>query len=509
MRVYLMLIVVPLSLIPSSAHAHLCNNIYRTPDRIIVKPERNTTTLETNDTLRIFVRNNYPTMLRNLRLIGQTDTVGVQVAITPDHIDLLKPGQKEAFTVRLTAAPETPPGSHSLKLSILADNIGWNNVGSQPVAPVSDAELIRALGDGNPSCEVLAAESLARRGNNAGVDYLKNAIERGDRRGIRAAGRSGNSSLVPSLVSKLGVRNGFVVGTTCLALGLLKTELDKVSLLCGSADPFVATAAHAALMLAEQGTESHLGFLREKLNYPDPWVRCAAAWGCAWANEAQALRVLDEILSQGNAELVVFAGDALVTLAERQEGQTANQASSVQVTPTSTTSGQSAFKASTADRLAVKPRLPLPNCAKGAPIEVQLYHSYPGPFHHIRVEVNGEGVLTTQPAVLEALKPTQIASVRLGIQVAAPGDADLVAATLVVTADELEQPARFAITLPCTETGVQELVAQQATPVGEIGVHIMRFGDYYLLLFGVPLAVILGMLGWRYWKQQRPQVLVP
>jgi len=46
------------------AWAHLCNNIYRTPDRIIVKPEKQVTTIERSDQFRVFVQNNYPTYLR-------------------------------------------------------------------------------------------------------------------------------------------------------------------------------------------------------------------------------------------------------------------------------------------------------------------------------------------------------------------------------------------------------------------------------------------------------------
>ena len=41
-----------------SAWGHLCNNIYRTPDRVIVKPEKQITTVDQNDRFRVFVQNN-------------------------------------------------------------------------------------------------------------------------------------------------------------------------------------------------------------------------------------------------------------------------------------------------------------------------------------------------------------------------------------------------------------------------------------------------------------------
>jgi len=498
-------LVMPLAIVlsASAAQAHLCNNIYRTPDRIIVKPEKDTATLETNDSLRIFVRNNYPTTLRNVRLLGQMDAPGLQVTITPDRIPAMKAGRKEAFTVRITAGVGAPPGGHALKLSIAADSIGWGNAGSQPVQPVTDDDLLRALGDSNPSCSVLAAESLARRGNAAGVNWLRDQIAHGERRAIRAAGRSGNPDLVPFLLPKLADRNGFVSGTTCLALGLLKAGLDQVAGLRGSGDAYVATAARAGLILAGRSDEADLSYLRRRLTDNDPWVRCAAAWGCAWMDETQALAVLDEVFGQRDAELVVFAGDALVTLAERQEGLTAEQAPAAEVTPQPTASSAPAFAAPTPDRLSLKQSQPTSNCATGGQVSVQLYHSYPGPLHNVRVEASGEGITLTAPATLAFLKPTQIATLSLGVRASAPRGADTIPAQVTVTADELREPGRFTITVPCTEAGVQQVALQQAAPVGEVGVRVVRFGDYHLLLFGLPLLLVVAALIWRWRKQRR------
>jgi hypothetical protein len=501
-RASLSLLLVGLAI--STAQAHLCNNIYRTPDRIIVKPEKDTATLETNDSVRIFVRNNYPTRLRNVSLQGRVDAPGVQATVTPDRIAVMKPGQTELFTVQIAAGPGAARGHHSLKLAISADSIGWDNVGSQPVGEVSDDDLLRALKDNNPSCQVLAAESLARRDHSAGLQALEGMIRRGDRRAIRAAGRSGNPKVLPFLLPKLADRNGFVVGTTCIALGLLKTELDSVRQCCSSADAFVATAAYAALVLAGQGDDAALGYLRQRLNDNDQWVRCAAAWGCAWANEAEALTALDAVFGLNDAELVVFAGDALLSLADRQEGQTAQQAPPVQVTPRDTATSEPVFSAATADRLALKPSLPMPNCAGGGRVELQIYHSYPGPLHNLRVEARGEGVTMGQPATLQMLKPTQIAAVSLDLQATAPEGVDSVPVELTVTAEELQQPGRFTISVPCSDQGVEQVAMDGATPVGEVGVRVVRFGDYHLLLFGIPLVLVLGVLAWRWWRQRRP-----
>jgi hypothetical protein len=42
--------------------------------------------------------------------------------------------------------------------------------------------------------------------------------------------------------------------------------------------------------------------------------------------------------------------------------------------------------------------------------------------------------------------------------------------------------------------------------VGEIGVHVVKFGDYYLLVFAVPLVIIIGALLWRWWRQRKAPV---
>jgi len=74
-----------------------------------------------------------------------------------------------------------------------------------------------------------------------------------------------------------------------------------------------------------------------------------------------------------------------------------------------------------------------------------------------------------------------------------------------VTADEVHQPAQFTISVPCTERGVQQVAMEQATPVGEVGVRLVRFGRYYLLLSIIPLALVVGALIWRRRGQSHPR----
>jgi len=44
----------------SVVYAHLCNNIYRTPSRFIIKPEKPITSVDKSEKIRVFVQNNFP-----------------------------------------------------------------------------------------------------------------------------------------------------------------------------------------------------------------------------------------------------------------------------------------------------------------------------------------------------------------------------------------------------------------------------------------------------------------
>ena len=105
MRTVLVLVVLLLAI--GAADAHLCNNIYRTPDRLVVKPEKDLTRIDKSDSFRIFVKNNYPTFLDNVRLTAQSDSDALTVSISPESIGHMLPGDKSAFTIKLTVRDAT------------------------------------------------------------------------------------------------------------------------------------------------------------------------------------------------------------------------------------------------------------------------------------------------------------------------------------------------------------------------------------------------------------------
>lgn len=298
------------------AWAHLCNNIYRTPDRIIVKPEKQVTTIERSDQFRVFVQNNYPTYLRNLRLTARADSPAVSVAVTPASIRQLKAGERSFFTVRVTVRPGTPRGRHALRFSISADNVGF-----RPVEEASIGALRKAARTGNPSHMVLAAESLVRRRDPMGMKVLTEMARGRDRdsrsRAIRALGKCGDRSHIAFLKGLLQERDGFIRGNVLLALGLLKAEAATFRAFFQDRDDFVRACAVAGLALA--GDKSVLPWLRQALQKTrNIYIRIACGWGLAAHADRAGVEALDKAFTSTNEAIKrVMAGDALVDIATR------------------------------------------------------------------------------------------------------------------------------------------------------------------------------------------------
>jgi len=489
------------------AQAHLCNNIYRTPDRVIVKPEKDVATLETGDQFRIFVLNNYPTRLHNVRLLASMDAPGVTATITPQSFPELIPGRKEAFQVSITAEAGAPQGRHAMQLLIAADNLGLNNAGKQDVREHSLDEIAVSLQDGNPSSRLMGAETLARRGDQRGVDELSKQINGSDGRSyigraLHAAGMTGNQACVDLVMPKVQGGDGWERGLALIALGLLQAQPDVIKGYLQENDAFTRVAAHTAYVLCGKADKAITDFLATQLDANDAWARCAAAWGSAYAGNADALPVLDGCFASPDADLVVFAGDALISVARKQEGQTNAGLGELAPDDQAVASAESALKNAPPDRVVIKPRLPIPNCAQGGVVEVQVQHSYPAPLHNVKVSVEGAGVELVAPgAAIDALKPTQLGTVSLTVK--ATGQGDTVPATFLVSADELAQPARYELSLPLTDAAADRANLAEATPVGDIQVRVMRFGDFYGWLYATPLLLIVGAVVYRWRRHAR------
>jgi len=312
--------IIALSLAAPWAFAHLCNNIYRTPDRVVVKPEKPTATVVGSEQFRVFVQNNYPTYLDNLRLAAKLGPNAAAVTVTPASVKRLKAGERTAFQVKLTAKPEAPATRGTLAFSISADNIDW-----KPVAETSTEGLRKALhSEDNLSSTVQTAELLVERRDPAGAQYLVKLAgdPRAEReyrlRATRALGRGGDTRNIAFLRTLLSDQDGFLRGNVLLALGLLRDRASTFSPFYSDRDDFVRTSAMAGRVLAGGKEPALLRDLTRGLQASNVYVRIASAWALASRRDTAAIAVLDRDFITDDATQRVTAGDALVDVASRR-----------------------------------------------------------------------------------------------------------------------------------------------------------------------------------------------
>lgn len=302
------------------AFAHLCNNIYRTPDRIVVKPERQTITVAKDEQVRVFVQNNYPTYLHNIRLSASLDGEGVLVTVEPELVRELKAGERTSFTIHIKADPKAPKRQYILRLGISA-----NEVGFRPVEEPSIEELRKVLSD-PPSAgsSILAAESLARKNDPVGIKWLISTmmnvrVGRDYRsRAIRALGKSGAKEAIPALHQMLQERDGFLRGNALLSLGLLKDDDATFYRMFKDEDEFVRACAVSGLALSGVKDKEVIEWLMQGLKVSNVYVRIACSWALAAHGYEESIKVLETAFATNDPTQRVMAGDALVDLATKQ-----------------------------------------------------------------------------------------------------------------------------------------------------------------------------------------------
>ncbi|HID08170.1 MAG TPA: hypothetical protein EYP10_13610, partial [Armatimonadetes bacterium] len=291
-------------MLTSTLLAHLCNNIYRTPERVIVKPEKQSVTLKDTDQFRVFVQNNYPTFLHNVRLSVKPSIESVKVIVEPDVFKVLKPGERTSFRVTISAPPRTPRGRYALTFGISAREIGFRPAERPSIEQLRQVVLKErrarwyTAGSG-----ILAAETLARHGDKIGIDYLLHIINQPggghirDMRGrcIRALGSANCREQIPFLKQLLSHRDGWMRGNALLSLGMLKAERNTIQKFVKERDRFVRTCALTALAMHKD--ESVKPSLEQLINDRDAYVRVVSAWGLIAIGEKDAVKVLDEVLS--------------------------------------------------------------------------------------------------------------------------------------------------------------------------------------------------------------------
>ncbi len=316
------LIVISGLLYLSAAYAHLCNNVYRSPDRFIVKPEKPVTSVEKSEEVRVFVKNNFPVTINRVAITAKSDDQAVEVQVEPESVDAMKPGEKVDFKLKIKVADGAPAKKHKLAIGISAQQIGFESMDESPVRKLT--QIVEDL-KANPSTRVLAAEALANRDDPKaaaiGFQFLKDmAIKHNqDYRGraIRALGRVNSKSAQPLLREFLTERDGFLKGCAIIALATAKAQTTTLQRGLNDRDPFVKACSQAALTY--RGSKNYLKSLKSALESDDEYVQVAAAWGLASAGEKDGINVLDQKIAPTgkDARLRIFAGEALISLPDR------------------------------------------------------------------------------------------------------------------------------------------------------------------------------------------------
>jgi HEAT repeat protein len=271
-----------------------------------------------SEQVRVFVVNNFPVTINNVALSVKADDVTVQAMVTPEMIEVMRPGQRAQFTVRIRVAEGAPAKRHRLVIGLAAKQVGFEPMDETPVpklrAVVDDAAA-------NPATRVLAAESLAKRNDPQGFLFLRETAVKHDKdyrsRAIRAIGRVGNKSSVAFLRTLLQERDGYLRGNAYIALALARATTTTIQPGLKDRDAFVRACAKAALVYL--GGEDCQEALKGATQDSDSYVQVAAAWGLGSAGDKEAIGLLDKVsASDGDVKLRIFAGDMLISLPERQ-----------------------------------------------------------------------------------------------------------------------------------------------------------------------------------------------
>jgi hypothetical protein len=156
---------------------------------------------------------------------------------------------------------------------------------------------------------------------------------------------------------------------------------------------------------------------------------------------------------------------------------------------------------STWDRFFYKVELPVKAAAPASEVKLFVYHSYPTPLHDVgAVGTSASLTVTRQPAVMQKLDPTEIASFVFAVQRTGAASLKRASLTVALRARELPGSKPVELTVPLTAEAEKELQQQLAVPVGTMEVRIGGWGNQVYLLYLLPMV---GLLSWMLWRRRR------
>ncbi|MBL7044499.1 MAG: hypothetical protein ISR77_38085 [Pirellulaceae bacterium] len=286
-------------------YAHICHSIFRTPGLLAVRPEKDTVTLRETDTFKVYAQNNYIAPLTKVALSAKTEDEGIQVSISPEMVAWLRPGERTEFTVTVDTKDKQ---ARDLNLDFAIDAY---ELKMRPIQDPTDEELRDVLKRTYLCGKVYAAELLASRGQEDGVDFLKRVIRRDptlkNRRSVphhnagRAAclvGRMGHKKMAPYLRERYKLEEStWIRGNILIGLAQLAFEEDRQVFAKALNDPdkFVNTCARLAMAIRDDAEAQEK--LKPLLTAPELEVRIAAAWGRGIAKDEEAIAMLRSLVN--------------------------------------------------------------------------------------------------------------------------------------------------------------------------------------------------------------------
>lgn len=101
----------------SVAQAHICDNVFREPDKLVVKPEITNIIVKESIRFKLFLQNNMDRGIDQIRVGGQSPAFEVRVAPEKRSVPA---GARVFFDVELRTVPDMPSGTYPLDFRLYA-----------------------------------------------------------------------------------------------------------------------------------------------------------------------------------------------------------------------------------------------------------------------------------------------------------------------------------------------------------------------------------------------------
>lgn len=484
-------------LLADSANTHLCDNIFRRQDLLVLKPERDLIRIAETGEFRIFIKNNYPAALHNVRLIGISEAFKVDVS--PKLIEELRPGEKSFFLLKLTPRKRMKPGDYPLEIMIGAKQFNYRRVSERVTISLEISlkeELKTSLKDPSWHVRILAAERLNRMGDESGIPVLAKALSHEDRiiRGFaaRALGEGCLPSAVPLLKKAMEDPDDFVRGNAALALGAIgdTTAIPLLKEALNAKDRFLQVNAAAALAI--MGEDSMTPLLRKALKDKDPLVRVSAAEGLGRTGDISVIPFLEKALKHKDPVVRLLAGKALVKIKRGALIKTPLLFSALTLL---TTPGfeqiEDLFRVP--GFLVVEPEK---DSMRITELRVFIKNNYPIPVHNVQLVVESQAFKArVEPAVIPEIKPGE--KKPLNITLTPTGAIGSGEHPLLIKVGARRLDLRLGLEMVIREGIIRVKREADTIPVGRVIVRVDRFAGQRYLLYLIPILVLLGFLFWR------------